>query len=49
MIDEKIYTQEDLNNAVSNAIKEMTIVLERKDEEIEILKRRLLENEDEKS
>lgn len=38
MIDEKIYTQEDLNNAVANAIKDMSTVLETKDKELKTLK-----------
>lgn len=39
MIDEKIYTQEDLNNAVANAIKDMSTVLETKDKELGTLRK----------
>lgn len=41
MIDEKIYTQEDLNNAVTKAINEMTNVLEQKEERINLLEQAL--------
>lgn len=35
---EKLYTQDDLNNAINKAIRDMTEVLERKQKELEAIK-----------
>lgn len=41
MILEKIYTQEDLNNAITKSICEMTEVLKCKEEQLEVYKKAL--------